>query len=52
MPFMKSNVMSVTIKPFLWFLMKGGKDGAQTVFHCAIASEEEGVSGKLYSYVI
>ena len=49
MPFMKSKLIAVSFKPLLWFLMKGARDGAQTVVHCAVAKEEEGVSGKYYA---
>lgn len=49
MPFMKSKIIAVSFKPLLWFLMKGARDGAQTVVHCAIAKEEQGVSGKYYA---
>ncbi len=51
MPYKQSKVVSVTFTPIIWFLMKPPKDGAQTILHCAIAKEEEGVSGKYYALV-
>lgn len=49
MPFRQNAIVSWTFAPFLWFLMKNAKDGAQTVVHCAVAAEEKEVSGKYYS---
>lgn len=49
MPFRKNVVISWSFAPFLWFLMKSSRDGAQTSIHCAVAKEEEGVSGKYYT---
>jgi len=49
MPFRQNILISLTFAPFVWFLMKTPKDGAQTILQCAIAKEEDGVSGKYYA---
>jgi NAD(P)-dependent dehydrogenase (short-subunit alcohol dehydrogenase family) len=49
MPFRQHALVSLSFAPFLWFLMKTSKDGAQTSVHCAAAATEDGVSGKYYS---
>jgi hypothetical protein len=48
MPFRQNILVSLTFAPFVWFLMKTAYDGAQTPVYCAVAAEEEGVSGKTY----
>lgn len=49
MPFRTNKMVSISFYPFIWFLMKSSRDGAQTAIYCAVAKEEEGVSGKYYS---
>jgi len=49
MPFRHNALVSLTFAPFMWFLMKTGFDGAQTILYCAIAAELAGVTGKCYS---
>ena len=51
MPFKQSAFVSLAFTPFMWFLMKTSKDGAQTSVYCTISKEEAGVSGKYYSLV-
>ena len=48
MPFRQSTVLRVTFAPIFWFFSKTSYDGAQTPVHVAIASEEDGVTGKIY----
>ena len=49
MPFRQSTLVSLTFAPFMWFLMKTASDGAQTIIHCAAATELDGVSGKCFA---
>ena len=48
MPFRQSTVLRVTFALIFWFFSKTSYDGAQTPVHVAIASEEDGVTGKIY----
>ena len=49
MPFRQSKFISMAFTPFTWVLMKTASDGAQTAIYCAVAKEEEDVTGKYYS---
>lgn len=35
--------------PFIWFVTKSLRQGAQTTIYCAVAEELEGISGRYYS---
>ena len=48
MPFQKSTFIYLAFAPFMWLFMKRAKDGAQSSINCAVAKEEEGVSGKYF----
>lgn len=49
MPLRTRKLLWLGFSPFIWLLMKSAKSGAQTVIYCCVATEEEGVSGKLFS---
>ena len=49
MPFSQNAFLRISLLPIMWMVMKHPLDGAQTVIYAAVAKEEEGVSGKLYS---
>ncbi len=51
MPFKQNAFIRMSFAPIVWFLMKTAKDGAQTTLHAALADEEDGVSGKVFSWV-
>ena len=41
-------LVKIFLYPLYWLLAKNPMQGCQTILHCAISSELEGVSGKLY----
>ena len=48
MPFKQSAMVALAFSPFMWFLMKSAKDGAQGAIYLAVSTEEKESTGKLY----
>ena len=49
MPFKQQAFIKFAFAPIIWFLMKTAQDGAQTACYAALAPEEDGVSGRVFT---
>ena len=49
MPFKQQAFIKFAFAPIIWFFMKTAQDGAQTACYAALAPEEDGVSGRVFT---
>ena len=48
---MSNALVKYPLMPFVWFLLKTPKDGAQTSLYIALSKKLYGISGKYYRLV-